>query len=128
MIKKTLERHRLFRIITWVWLAILTILLLLPSRDIPRIDLNLGIPIDKLVHFTSLFIATGSFLLSIHWEENKHRVKIIIGLISYGIFMEFFQHMLQKSRDFEVADILANLAGVLTAVLLYIIVGKIIKN
>lgn len=128
MIKKHLERHRLFRIITWVWLAILTILLLLPGRDIPRIDLDLGIPIDKLVHFTSLFIATGSFLLSIHWEENKHRVKIIIGLIAYGVLMEFLQSILQKTRSFEIADIIANLTGVVSAVLLYIIVGKIIKN
>ena len=128
MIEKPFDRHRLFRIITWVWLGILTILLLLPGRDIPSINLDLGIPTDKLVHFTALFIATGSFLLSIHWEENKHRKKIILGLIVYGVFMEFLQSVLQKTRAFEVGDIIANLSGVLAAVVLYVIIGKIIKN
>lgn len=128
MIKKSFDRHRFFKIVTWCWLILLTILLLLPGRDIPEIKLDLFIPVDKLVHFLSLFIATGSFLLSIHWEESRHRVKIFLGLIAYGVIIEFIQSTLQSSRAFEVKDILANLSGVLCAMFLYLAIGKFVKN
>ena len=128
MIKKSFERHHLFRIITWCWLIILTVLLLLPGRDLPNIQMDLIIPLDKLVHFAALFIATASFLLSIHWEENRHRKKIIAGLLIYAIVMELIQHLFQSSRAFEIEDIAANLCGVMTALLLYIGIGKLVKN
>ena len=111
-----------------MWLIVLTVLLLLPGKDIPSIQWDIGIPIDKVVHFFSLFIATSCFLLSIHWEENKHRFKIILGLLSYAVIMEFVQSWLQASRAFEPEDILANLLGVATALIAYLSIGKIIKN
>lgn len=128
MIQKPFDRHRFFRIVTWCWLILLTVLLLLPGRDLPSIKLDLIIPADKLIHFISLFIATGSFLLSIHWEENRHRTKIILGLIAYAVLMEFIQSALQSSRAFEFQDIAANLSGVLCALFLYLFIGKLVKN
>ncbi len=128
MIQKSFDRHRFFRIVTWCWLLLLTVLLLLPGRDLPRIKLDLIVPIDKLVHFISLFIATTSFLLSIHWEESRHRTKIVIGLLVYAIIIEFIQSSIRTSRVFEIEDIIANLSGVLSALFLYIGIGKIVKN
>jgi len=128
MTKKSFDRHRFFRIVTWLWLIILTSLMLMPGKDIPAIELDLPVPMDKLVHFISLFVAASCFLLSIRWEQSKHRFKIIFGLLFYAIGIEFIQSIFQKSRAFEMADIAANLLGVASALILYLLVGKFVKN
>lgn len=128
MISKKYDRHRLFKVLTWLWLLTLTVLLLLPGRDIPSIRWGLSLPLDKVVHFLSFFLAASGFLLSMRWEERKKRRLVFMALLAYGVVMECIQHAVQESRAFEKEDMLANIAGVVCAYLIYLLVGKIVKN
>lgn len=128
MTGKKYDRHRLFMVLTWLWLLTLTVLLLLPGRDIPSIRWGLSLPVDKVVHFLSFFLVASGFLLSMHWEEKKKRRLVFMALLAYAVIMEYIQHAVQESRAFEREDIFANLAGVVCAYLIYLMVGKIVKN
>lgn len=73
---------------------------------------------DKVFHYSAYlgltFLWQGRYLL-----KNSHKTKPHIGLslilISFGIVIEILQSSTTTYRSFEINDILANSAGVLTA-------------
>jgi VanZ family protein len=85
-----------------------------PFIDIPNID--------KAVHFCMYF---GLMLVII--LENKNSIKsnghlFLLGLIplSFGILMEILQATLTVTRSGSIFDALANSAGILVSILLWI--------
>lgn len=65
-----------------------------------------------------------TWLKSIYFERNfKMRDHYIAGGIAYcfilGLILEVLQYCLDMGRSFEVLDILANIAGTLTIVLIF---------
>jgi VanZ family protein len=103
----------------WVWLilglllvASITTVSLLPSRSLPKINLD-----DKTLHFLAYFIVTCWF---VGLAKKKHY--ILLGLLflvfSYGI--EILQGM-SRYRQFEWSDMLANGTGIFSALVLGLI-------
>ena len=101
-----------------IYLGIILTLSLMPSEDVPHIDLFEGV--DKLVHFCMYLGFAWLICWSFH-PENKPFLNyyIIIFTLGWGILMELFQLMMHLGRAFEWMDILANSFGVLTGVLIY---------
>lgn len=76
--------------------------------------------LDKLVHFTMYFI----LMLLIAWECKKTGMNMLVWkgfaiavLLSIGT--ELGQKYLMAGRNFEVLDILSNIVGSLSGVILY---------
>ncbi len=128
MTKSQIDRHRIFRVLARLWIITLTILLLLPGKNIPVIKWALKIPVDKTIHFLSFFFLAVGFLLGYKWEERNKRRILFIELMAYAIIMETIQHVVQPSRAFEKEDMLANTLGIITAFIGYYISGKFIKK
>jgi VanZ family protein len=107
-------------------IVLIFILLSLPGNQLPHTDQWWrNIPIDKAIHIV-LFC---SLMYSLLYYYDQTAIKFLkttrakaftmIVCIVYGIAMEFYQKNFVPSRGFEVADMLADAAGVLVALPLY---------
>jgi VanZ family protein len=105
----------------WSLLWTLTILTLtfLPKDDLPSMTFGLK-HIDKVVHFVFYFILIILYL----FESGKgtNRPSWIFGFILclfLGIGTEFGQRYLNMGRNFEKADMIANLLGSISGIILF---------
>lgn len=107
--------YQLFLRILWVC-ACLTVVAgsLLPSSSSPMRAWNALHIADKLQHFTAY--AVLAFLPALH-ERRPAFVAIALGIIAMGVCLEFGQR-LPEGRSFEVGDMIANTAGVMTGLIL----------
>lgn len=109
-----------------IWLiaeiAFIFYMLTIPGNNLPRLNYWGQ---DKIVHiilFGSLmFAALFHFdqLDTAFFKTTRARALTMIICIVYGIAMEFYQKYFVPSRGFEVADMLADAAGVILSLPLY---------
>ncbi|TDW99467.1 VanZ family protein [Dinghuibacter silviterrae] len=109
-----------------VWLAIIFILLVLPSRDVqaPHAwSAFLGrIHADKIVHFTLFGVLVGLWTIpyaSRHSPAANTRffLTICISACAFGAFMEWVQ-LRFTDRDYENGDIVADSLGAITGMII----------
>ncbi len=92
----------------YAMLAIVGVLSLVPVPDV-------GVEgSDKLMHFSTYFLLSAGFTTLVRF--NRSLLLIFIGLISYGVLLEFLQS-LTGYRYMESYDMLANSAGVVCGLL-----------
>ena len=73
---------------------------------------------DKLVHFSFYFILTLLFLRSLK-KELKYKYLIVMSFsFVYGIIIEVLQENFTSGRKGDFYDVLANLTGIVCAVML----------
>jgi len=88
-------------------LAIVGVLSLIPSPDIGGSD--------KFMHFITYFILSAIFTILVRF--NRSLLWVAVGLIGYGIFLEYLQGM-TGYRFLDNFDMLANSVGVMGGLLL----------
>lgn len=102
-----------------IYLAIVAVLSLMPSYDIPDITLFPGA--DKLVHIC-MYLGL-SFLACWSFEIKRDRMQpiylLLAGVFMYGVLMEILQRTMHNGRDFDFKDMLANLTGAVIGIFIY---------
>lgn len=102
-----------------IYLAIVAVLSLMPSYDVPDIKLFPGA--DKLVHI-SMYLGL-SFLACWSYDIRRHRMWFMYILMAsvfmYGVIMEILQRTMHNGRDFDFKDMIANLTGAILGLLIY---------
>jgi VanZ family protein len=102
-----------------VWLAICTLLLVIPGNDLPSSSF-IGewakkIFFDKWVHFGmfAITVALWCWAFSNKPASSKkiYYLSITILWIAYGIAMEYVQRYFVEYRSFDIYDMLADAAG-----------------
>jgi VanZ family protein len=118
-----------------LWTLIIFILLSLPGKMLPS-ETHLTIPqLDKYVHM--FLFGCFVFLWSYYYaskSENKNisnnfllRIFVIASL--YGTLMEFIQKYFIPNRDYDIYDILADVAGAaLAALIVRLTLTKLIRD
>ena len=112
----TLRRFR--RPWLWVslWLALFVVIAagsLMPADDLPPIDIS---GFDKVQHFFGYAaLSTGAVLL---FARLRTQALVALGIIAFGIGIEFAQAGITADRMGDAADVLANTLGVLAGLLL----------
>lgn len=116
---------------TWVPIVISLIILylccLIPTNDIPEVSIDLGIPIDKIVHFLMYFGLSGATAINYIYQKSGrvNMGKLLLGAfltpILYGGFIEILQHYFFPPRSGDWFDFFADLAGSLAALPIVII-------
>ena len=93
------------------WLILITTLLCIPGTQLPKMQWDDKIWLDKWIHL--LLFAVLVFLWCKAWiiKTKKNFVLITILSITYGIVMEFVQLYFIPFRSFNYADMIANSAG-----------------
>ena len=105
------RRHTFLRI---AWLCTLTCVVaisLAPSDSTPKRTMDALNVSDKLLHFVAYFVL---MLLPALHETRLSTALHAVGIVALGITVEFLQSPL-AGRPFDAGDVVANLAGVLAA-------------
>ena len=110
-LKKELHFYNFWNLCILVSLAAITFISLTPS--VPTISDPIPF-LDKFVHI-GLYFIEGLFILSVS-KKNIHTHSAIF-LSAFGLLMEFCQGQ-TAYRSFEWLDLLANIAGILMALML----------
>lgn len=104
------------------WFFVVTILTLMPARDVPEVGWLDKIPnMDKLVHAglfggLAFLFALPFFKSSISFKQKlNYSIKISLASIIWGITIEFLQKFYVPSRDFDLLDWAADTLGVIIA-------------
>jgi VanZ family protein len=108
----------------FVWAVILAILSLLPNNSMPRFSWADVWSPDKFGHFLFYCIFAYLIMFGLHRQKGKFQSGqvIIIGVLGaclFGFLMECLQRIFSPSRYFELLDIIANIIGSFTAILIY---------
>ncbi|MDY0781296.1 VanZ family protein [Tenacibaculum sp. IB213877] len=74
--------------------------------------------IDKVEHTIAYFVLTFFWLLA-QGKTSAARIKVVLICIVYGIIIEVLQKELTTYRSFDYADMLANSAGTIIALLIF---------
>lgn len=102
----------------WVslWLALFVLIAagsLMSADDLPPIDIS---GFDKVEHFLGYAaLSAGAVML---FARRRTQARVALGIIAFGIGIEFAQAGLTPDRMGDVADVLANTLGVLAGLLL----------
>ena len=100
------------KVLFFLYLLLITLLSLLPSRDLP--DVKLFLHADKVIHLC--MYAGFTFLLLWAWPQEFTGIRQFIPLliiILYGFLMETIQDLTHAGRTFDLTDELANILGFL---------------
>ncbi len=101
-----------------IYLGIVIILSLMPSKDIPDISPFNGF--DKVVHLCLYLGFSWLLCWALHSEKRTYLYSLILLIcVIWGIIMETFQLYMHFGRSFEWFDVISNTSGALTGILLY---------
>lgn len=98
---------------------------LLPGESLPQFSWGQMISLDTLGHFG--LYALLSFVFLYEWLRNQRSVRgqlsdsirIWASTSVFGILLEVLQATMITGRFFEVSDIIANIIGSMTGILMY---------
>ncbi len=103
-----------------IYLIVLTILLAMPSQDLP----NTFEVSDKFKHFLAFFVLSFLFSMSLHFQEifskNKKNIILVVMVLAsiYGGLTEIIQAYV-PGRSCEFIDWLFDIGGVLLGILAF---------
>ena len=104
----------LYRSIFFLSLLIVFYLSLVPAAAIPKIA-ALDFLSDKMIHAV-IFLFLSFVGLKCHFNISK--TFLLIMIFSFGFMIEVI-HYYYPYRFFEIADLIANLIGILTALVIF---------
>lgn len=104
----------LYRLIFFISLLIVFYLSIVPAAEIPYID-ALNFLNDKLIH-ALMFLFLSFVGLKCHFNISK--IFLLTTIFGFGLSIEVI-HYYHPYRFFEIADLIANLIGILAAVAIF---------
>jgi len=104
-----------------LWHAVVTVLTLMPGKDIPRVDI---VDFDKVAHLGAFGLMTWLYL-----RTRIARPWIIAsGCATYGVLIEVAQGQFTVDRQADPYDALANAIGCFLAVLIFTRGFRVVSN
>lgn len=102
-----------------IWTCSILLLCLEPAKDLPKIEIN---NLDKLVHFAFhfMFIVLWYLYLNSNAKIVNYKTPVILFFVSmvFGIAIEFTQQAFTTSRKGDVLDVISNISGAFTALVI----------
>ncbi|TVR81238.1 MAG: VanZ family protein [Saprospirales bacterium] len=118
---------------TCCWTLLIAITSLAPSRSFGEVGVDIR-HLDKVIHFTLYmilaFLASGALRKSENNELSTTRSEklkylwIVLLIGGYGFFLEVMQELMDMGRHFDVWDIIANIAGTFTGMIIFVKAAK----
>lgn len=127
---RSLAGNRLFLLVALFWTAMITFLCLVDSQSLPGIEVE---NVDKWVHGMLYFFFTFFWFLFFRTqlvELELFRILQFVFLVSglFGVMIELAQEFFTKTRQADIDDVFADMAGSLIAVLMLYIIDKFRKS
>lgn len=100
------------RVLALVWFSFITYLFLLPGKKLPQWGWAKWVAFDKWVHAGFFAIATGLFILGFSAiQKNNRHIYLLLGILMYGVAIEFIQLYCIENRSFSWVDIVFDWLG-----------------
>ena len=100
-------------------MATVAVLSLMPSYDLPGIAVYLVV--HRIAHLC-MYLGLG-FIACWNLKISPDRMKLIFlllaGIFMYGVLMETLQRTMHNGRSFHFSDMIVNLIGAITGILIY---------
>jgi VanZ family protein len=111
------------------WTFSILLLCLEPASDLPKIEIN---HVDKLAHFSFHFIFIILWYMYFISTSKiiNYKTPLILFFVSlvFGIVIEWSQQVLTTSRKGDVLDVISNISGAFTALVILISVQYYSNN
>jgi len=107
-----------------VWATFVTVITLLPGKDLPHVDI---INFDKFAHF-GVFGLLNTLFLRWHYSLTSLRTQatlVTLTIVSYSGLIEILQGAFYTDRTADIYDFVANSAGCIFAFLLLLIFPRL---
>lgn len=106
------NRHMWVKRAAWIWALLLTLACLIPSNEVPQVDVPLA---DKWVHFVLFGGQTFLALAALKSPSQKAIYQTVVWCVLFGALVEVLQLITHPwlHRAFELTDIFADAVGVL---------------
>jgi len=102
-----------------LFMATVAVLSLMPSYDLPGIAVYLVV--HRIAHLC-MYLGLG-FIACWNLKISPDRMKLIFlllaGIFMYGVLMETLQRTMHNGRSFHFSDMIVNLIGAITGILIY---------
>jgi len=112
-----------------IWTFSILLLCLEPASDLPKIEIK---NVDKLVHFTFHFVFI--ILWYLYYKSTtkiinyKTHIVLFFASLIFGIGIEWLQQVLTTSRKGDVLDVISNIAGAFSALVILLSVNYYSNN
>jgi VanZ family protein len=102
-----------------IWTFSILLLCLEPANDLPKIEIN---NIDKFAHFLFhfVFFILWYFYLNSNTKIINYKTPVILFFVSlvFGILIEWSQKVFTTSRNGDILDVISNISGAFTALVI----------
>ena len=109
---------------TLIWTCSILLLCLEPANELPKIEIN---NVDKLAHFSFHFVFIILWYLYFKSTTKiiNYKTPVILFFVSlvFGIGIEWSQQVLTTSRKGDVLDVISNISGAFTALVILLSVN-----
>jgi len=112
-----------------IWTCSILLLCLEPANDLPKIEIN---NVDKLAHFIFhfVFIVLWYLYFKSSIKIINYKTPIILFFVSliFGILIEWSQKAFTTSRNGDILDVISNISGAFTALVILLSVQYYSNN
>lgn len=113
-----------YRSVAITWFIIMCVLFFLPGSDLPQANWMDVIYIDKWVHVGLFAILIFLWRSSFDLDFNHYNWMLLFCAIFYGLAVEFIQKYWVPNRSFDLFDLLADTAGSILGLIVWLRVYK----
>ncbi|MGZ5136151.1 MAG: VanZ family protein, partial [Flavitalea sp.] len=106
------------------WFLLMTILFFIPGSSIPKQNWLTHIQFDKIVHIGLFAVLVFLWRSAFHYSEKHYNALLIMVSGFYGLLIEILQGFAVPNRDFDLYDLVADVAGSFLGILVWMRVYK----
>jgi len=122
-----LARKKIYGLLAAIWTLFILIMCLISFNELPSVGVSSA---DKYVHATFHFVFTILWFLALDKSGYSRKIltRVFLGSVVLGIAIEIMQGLFTKTRQADIYDVFANIAGALMAVLLLYYSAHVVKT
>lgn len=115
-------RWKLFRYksLAIAWFVLMCVLFFLPGSDLPERNWMAVVHFDKWVHIGLFAILIFLWRSSFNLDLNHYNWVLLLSTLLYGLSVEFIQKFWTSGRSFDLYDVLADMAGGVLGLLIWL--------
>jgi hypothetical protein len=119
-------RWKIFRYkgVAITWFLIMCILFFLPGSALPQENWLNAVYFDKWVHVGLFAILLFLWRSSFKLDLNNYNLVLLFSALLYGLLVEFIQRNWVPNRSFDLYDVLADMAGSVIGLVVWLRVYK----
>ncbi|MFT7230574.1 MAG: VanZ family protein [Bacteroidia bacterium] len=105
-------------ILAILWTLFIASSCLLPPSAFRSFSFNTLLGLDKIVHFVLYAIFILLWALAFRYISLKQKIALLLMGITYGVLIEVLQSTMAIGRNYDIGDIVSNIIGCVTGVIL----------